>query len=123
MQVCVNNITTLHNPTSITFCIIFICLAVCVLWLYYKTIDNLKTAAEFSTTKLRHQYYILKMYEVLQCGDVDKLIKKRKSPEDFIIVITNDKVPYNTLNNDELSTNISHSVISRNNWSLISVIS
>ena len=27
------------------------------------------------------QYYILKSYELLQCGDVEKLIKKRKSPE------------------------------------------
>ena len=49
---------------------------------YYKTIDDLKTAAEASTTKSHHQYYILKKYELLQCGDVEKLIKKRKSPED-----------------------------------------
>ena len=44
---------------------------------YYKTIDNLKTADAVSTHKSRHQYYILKMYEVLQFGDVEKLIKKR----------------------------------------------
>ena len=49
---------------------------------YYKTFDNLKTAAEVSTTKSCHHYYILKKYEVLQCSDVEKLIKKRKSPED-----------------------------------------
>ena len=50
--------------------------------LYYKTIDDLTIAAEASTTKSHQQYYILKKYELLQCGDVEKLIKKRKSPED-----------------------------------------
>ena len=33
------------------------------------------------------------------------------------------KFPTTLINNDEFSTNISHSVISRNNWNLISVIS
>ena len=42
----------------------------------------MKIAAEASTTKSHHQYYILKKYELLQCGDVEKLTKKRKSPED-----------------------------------------
>ena len=49
---------------------------------YNRTIDELKTVAEIATSKSRHHYYLLKKYEVLQCGDVDKLIKKRKSPED-----------------------------------------
>ena len=41
-----------------------------------QTIDDLKTAAEVSTTKSHHQYYILKKYEVLQCGDVKKLLRR-----------------------------------------------
>ena len=43
---------------------------------YYKTIEYLKTAVRTPTTKSRHQY------EVLQCGNDNKLIKKRQSPED-----------------------------------------
>ena len=49
---------------------------------YYKNIDDLTIAAEVSTTKSHHQYYIIKKYELLQRGDVEKHVKKRKSPED-----------------------------------------
>ena len=49
---------------------------------YSQTIEDLKNAAEVPKTKSHHNYYILNRYEVLQCGDVEKLIKKRKSPED-----------------------------------------
>ena len=58
----------------------------------YKTIDDLRTAAEVST-KSCHQYYILKMYEVHQCGDVEKLIKKRKSLEDCSVYYVTIKTP------------------------------
>ena len=56
---------------------------------YYKTIEDLKTVTEVSTSKSRHQYYILNKYEVLTCGDVEKLTKKRKSPEDRPIYYAN----------------------------------
>ena len=49
---------------------------------YHKTIEDLKVVTEVSTRKSHHQYYILKKYEVLMCGDVEKLIKKQKSPEE-----------------------------------------
>ena len=49
---------------------------------YFQTIEDMKEAAGISTTKSCNHYYILKKYEVLQCGDVEKLIKKRKSPEE-----------------------------------------
>lgn len=45
---------------------------------YFSLIEELKVAASQTTTKTRRQYYILKRYEVLQCGDVEKLIKKRR---------------------------------------------
>ncbi|KAK6169643.1 hypothetical protein SNE40_020646 [Patella caerulea] len=35
-----------------------------------------------SSTKTPHQYYLLKKYELLQCGDIDKLIKQRQSSEE-----------------------------------------
>ena len=49
---------------------------------YYKTIEDLKTVTEVSTSKSHHQYYVLQKHEVLMCGDVEKLIKKWKSPEE-----------------------------------------
>ena len=49
---------------------------------YYTTIEALKSASNVSTKKSRQQYYILKKYEILRCGTVEKLIKKRKSTED-----------------------------------------
>lgn len=49
------------------------------------TIEDRETVAEFSITKSHHHYYILKKYEVLQCGDVEKLMKKRKSPDDLTV--------------------------------------
>ena len=48
------------------------------------TIKDLKTVSKVSTKKSRHQYYILKKYELLTCGTVEKLIKKRNSPEDCL---------------------------------------
>lgn len=45
---------------------------------YFDLIQELKVAASCGDkTKTWRQYYILKRYEVLQCGDVEKLIKKR----------------------------------------------
>ena len=45
-------------------------------------LEDLKLASQVSSSKSGHDYYILNKYEVLQCGDVEKLIKKRSSPED-----------------------------------------
>ena len=43
----------------------------------FNLIEELKVAASCGDkTKTWRQYYILKRYEVLQCGDVEKLIKK-----------------------------------------------
>ncbi|KAK3880669.1 hypothetical protein Pcinc_014827 [Petrolisthes cinctipes] len=44
---------------------------------YYNLIEELKVAAS-AKNKSNRQYYILGRYEVLQCGGVEKLIKKRK---------------------------------------------
>ena len=71
---------------------------------YYKTIDDLKTAAEASTTKSHHQYYILKKYELLQCGDVEKLIKKRKSPEDRPVYYATIEDTYDIISKAHIAT-------------------
>lgn len=49
---------------------------------YNKTIDDLRSATQITATKSRQQYYILQRYEILQCGDIEKLIKKRINNDD-----------------------------------------
>lgn len=71
---------------------------------YYKTIDDLKAVAEVSTIKSCHQYYILNKYEVLLCGDVEKLIKKRKSPEDRPIYYATIEDTYDIINKAHIET-------------------
>ena len=45
---------------------------------YYNLIEELKVAVGCGDkAKTNRQYYILKRYEILQCGDVEKLIKRR----------------------------------------------
>ena len=41
--------------------------------------------AKCITSKSRRDYYLLNKYEVLQCGDIEKLIKKRRRPQDDIL--------------------------------------
>ena len=47
---------------------------------YYKILEDLKTATKVSSMKSHHQYNILKKFEVLLCGDVEKLIKRPGVP-------------------------------------------
>jgi L-lysine 2,3-aminomutase len=49
---------------------------------YYKTIAELQEAAGITTTKSSHQRHLLKRYEILACGQVSKLILKRKNETD-----------------------------------------
>ena len=51
---------------------------------YFTTINDVKVAAAQRKDKSRYQYYILTRYEVLECGDVEKLIRRRKTPDDPI---------------------------------------
>ena len=46
---------------------------------YYKTIEDIKAASESSKTKSRYEYYVLNKYDIFECGDVQKMIKKRKT--------------------------------------------
>ena len=48
---------------------------------YCKTISELKEVSSCSK-KTSHQYYLLKKYEILKCGDVEKLIRKRQDQDE-----------------------------------------
>ena len=50
---------------------------------YFSLVDEVKEAGNVSgTSKTWRQYYILKRYQILQCGDVEKLIRKKKDDGD-----------------------------------------
>ena len=53
----------------------------------YKIIADL-TSIDKSGKKTPHEYYLLKKYEVLKCGDVFKLIRRRNANEDPIYFAT-----------------------------------
>ncbi|KAK6195703.1 hypothetical protein SNE40_001075 [Patella caerulea] len=45
-------------------------------------IENIKAAAGAGGTKNRYGYHLLSKFEILQCGDVEKLIKKRATQDE-----------------------------------------
>ncbi|XP_064606191.1 KRAB-A domain-containing protein 2-like [Liolophura sinensis] len=49
---------------------------------YFTMIEDLKGAARAVGTKNRHGYYLLSKFEILQCGDVEKLIKTRATQDE-----------------------------------------
>ena len=45
---------------------------------YFELIEEVKVAAACADrAKTQRQYYVIRRYQILQCGDVEKLIKKR----------------------------------------------
>ena len=52
---------------------------------YFSLVDEVKEAANVRTSKTWRQYHILKRYQLLQCGDVEKLIKKKTVDEENAI--------------------------------------
>ena len=71
---------------------------------YYQTISDLRLAATTETKKSRHQYYLLSKYEILQCGDVEKLIKKRESPEERPVYYVTIEDTYDIIQKTHIST-------------------
>ena len=57
---------------------------------YHIILDEVKEAAATSATKTQHQRHLLRRYEILTCGQVSKLVLKRKDeteePKHFIFV-------------------------------------
>ena len=72
--------------------------------IYNQTITDLKLAIDPQTKKSRHQYYLLSKYELLQCGDVEKLIKKRQSPEERPLYFTTIEDTFHIINNAHITT-------------------
>ncbi|XP_068234271.1 KRAB-A domain-containing protein 2-like [Palaemon carinicauda] len=46
---------------------------------YFQMIEDIHRASERKITKIHYEYYLMSKYEVLQCGDVEKIIKKRQT--------------------------------------------
>src|SRR5579872_14599 len=58
---------------------------------YFNLVDEVKEAANVGgTSKTWRQYNILKRYQILLCGDVEKLIRKRKDDGDVVYFAHND---------------------------------
>ncbi|KAK7095078.1 hypothetical protein V1264_006538 [Littorina saxatilis] len=52
---------------------------------YFRTIEEVKAAFQ-KTTKSRHEYHLLGKFEVLRCGDIERLVQKRTdTAEEFIL--------------------------------------
>ena len=43
---------------------------------YFKMIEDIIETALTTSSKSRREYYLLSNYEILRCGDIEKLIKK-----------------------------------------------
>ncbi|XP_047488152.1 uncharacterized protein LOC125038654 [Penaeus chinensis] len=71
---------------------------------YSNTIEELKTAAQNTSSKSRHGYYILQKYEVLQCGDSEKLIKKRKSVDESPVYYVTIEDTYDIIKRAHITT-------------------
>src|ERR1700733_14542578 len=53
---------------------------------YFTLVDEVKEAKKVTeTSKTWRQYYILKRYQILLCGAIEKLIRKKKDEEDEVI--------------------------------------
>ncbi|XP_068241013.1 KRAB-A domain-containing protein 2-like [Palaemon carinicauda] len=46
---------------------------------YFQMIEDIHRASERKITKSHYEYYLMSKYEVLQCGDVEKINKKRQT--------------------------------------------
>ncbi|XP_068209311.1 KRAB-A domain-containing protein 2-like [Palaemon carinicauda] len=46
---------------------------------YFQMIEDIRRASERKNAKSRHEYYLMSKYEVLQCGNVEKIIKTRQT--------------------------------------------
>ncbi|XP_041349605.1 KRAB-A domain-containing protein 2-like [Gigantopelta aegis] len=70
---------------------------------YFQTMDELKEACSVKL-KTARQYYILGRYEILQCGDVEKLIRKRANFAEEPIYFVNIDEMYDIIKRAHIST-------------------
>ncbi|XP_063887764.1 KRAB-A domain-containing protein 2-like [Scylla paramamosain] len=70
---------------------------------YYNLIEELRVAAS-AKNKSNRQYYILGRYEVLQCGGVEKLIKKRKDETQELVYFVHVEDLFETIKRAHIAT-------------------
>ena len=70
---------------------------------YYNLIEELRVAAS-AKNKSNRQYYILGRYEVLQCGGVEKLIKKRKDETQELVYFVHVEDLFGTIKRAHIAT-------------------
>ena len=73
--------------------------------IYEKTIDELKCASLLvGKKKTRRQYQLLQKYEILECGDVEKLIRKRESPLSSPVYFVHIEETYGVISRAHIAT-------------------
>ncbi|XP_046560558.1 KRAB-A domain-containing protein 2-like [Haliotis rubra] len=70
---------------------------------YYKIISDLPEASKTSK-KTPHQYYLLKKYEVLQCGDINRLIRRRQHEEETPLYFISIEETYEVVKQGHVAT-------------------
>ena len=71
---------------------------------YENTLDELKTASLVVGKKTRREYHLPTRYEILQCGDVEKLIKKRKSEDIDPVYFVSIEETFGVINRSHIAT-------------------
>lgn len=71
---------------------------------YFDLVDEVKEAANVTGSKTWRQYYLLKRYQILLCGDVEKLIRKRKDDGDDIIYFAHNDDLYDIIKRVHVTT-------------------
>ncbi|XP_070206199.1 KRAB-A domain-containing protein 2-like [Littorina saxatilis] len=71
---------------------------------YNKIVEDVKTAAVNNATKSRQEYYNLAKYDVLQCGPVEKLIKKRSCAEQTPVYYVTIEETFDVIKRAHIST-------------------
>ncbi|KAG1682661.1 KRAB-A domain-containing protein 2 [Nymphon striatum] len=71
---------------------------------YYSIIEEVKRLTSDPSTKTHQGYYLLAKYEVLQCGDSERLIKKRESPDEQLLYYVHIEETYDIINRAHVAT-------------------
>lgn len=70
---------------------------------YFSLIEELRNASQ-EETKTPRQYYIIKKYQILQCGDVEKLVRKSTDPSHDPVYYTHMDDMYDIIKRAHLAT-------------------
>ena len=74
---------------------------------YYKHLENLKKGYQSLKNEITSpvvQYYIFKKFEVLMCGDVEKLIKRRKTQDKQAVYYAIMEDKHDIISRDHITT-------------------